>query len=146
MRAIGVLLSIMAGLAACGDEDRNAPPQNSPAGPLVTYEREGGVAGRPQRLVVKRDGRAQLTVTAGPDAGEEEFRVDGGELAEIERAVQAARGVEAPPLAAGCADCFVYTIQADGVDVQLDSVSYGDRRTPKPLAALVGRLDRLTVR
>jgi hypothetical protein len=140
MKAV-VLLSIIIGLLGCGDDP--APVTHTGTGPLVTYERGGGVASQPQKLVIQRDGRARLQVqTAGKDA-DNRFTLTAADLKALESALHDARGVDLPTPQGGCADCFEYTVQADGVDLHLDSVAYEDAATPTELKSVVAILEKL---
>jgi hypothetical protein len=135
------LFALIAGLAACGDE-ATAPEQPS-AGPLVTYTREGGYASQPQKLVIARDGKAQLEVRTGADVTHSRFTLPAADLQQLEDALDAARGVEPPEINYGCADCFEYSVVADDVSIDLDSVSYSDDATADELIAVVAQLEAI---
>jgi len=136
MRVLLALVVLVA--AGCGGE---AKPQPA-TGPLVTYERGGGFAAQPKRLVIRRDGRARLKVRTGQKVTHASFTVSAEELDELERALDDARGVDAPKTETGCADCFTYTVDADGVEFEFDDVSLED--APPELRRVVGVLQQIT--
>jgi acetylornithine deacetylase/succinyl-diaminopimelate desuccinylase-like protein len=137
MKPLLVLLALA--VAGCGDE--RAEPKSA-TGPLVTYERGGGFAYQPRRVVVQRDGRARLTVETHGKATHTSFTVPADRLAEIERALADARGIDAPRTQTGCADCFTYEVKADGVDFAFDDVSL--EQAPPELRRVVGVLQEIS--
>lgn len=142
MRLMRLLLAIAAlTLAACGDDPRpQAPPPRT--GPLVTYEHGGGIAAQPRRLVVDRDGHARLTVRTGADETTRRFDLHAEQLRRLEDELINAQGDAAPDVPTACADCFVYTIAADDVDVTLDEANL--EHATNDLRRLVSTLERLS--
>jgi hypothetical protein len=139
MRTLLVLLALAVG--ACGDDAKKTTTKPA-TGPLVVFERGGGFAAQPQRLVIQRDGRARLTVRTGPKVTHAAFTVPSAKLDDLEQALGDARGVDAPHTATGCADCFTYAVQADGVRFDFDEVSL--EQAPAELKRVVGVLQQIT--
>ena len=143
MRTLLVLLALA--LAACGGDDPKTKPEATPTpatGPLVTYERTGGYASQPKQLVIERDGSARLTVQTGQKITHDKLTIPAQQLDELEQALDAARGVAVPKSQTGCADCFTYAVQADGVGFSFDDVSLQD--APAELKRVVGVLQHIT--
>lgn len=135
-RPLLALVAAAALVVGCGDED--AP--NEPAGgPLVAYERSGGIAGVLEELRIERDGRA--TVTVGPARDRATFTLDEAELAELEEELEAADlgAADAPPGDPVCSDCFEYRIAYDDFEVTLSDL---DRPAPS-LEEVLAHLGRL---
>jgi hypothetical protein len=146
-RALLLITALAAALTACGDASQpTEPPSTPPDGPLVTYERGGGIAGQAQRLVIQRDGRARLEVRTGTGLDRTSFTLTPAQLEPLEGALTAARGADTPEPDYGCADCFEYSVRADGVRIELDSVSYSDADTPDELVRVVALLEHLADR
>ena len=139
MKALLVLLALA--LTACG-EDADPKTTKPATGPLVVYERGGGIAAQPRTLTIQRDGRARLTVQTGQKVTHASVTVPAGRLDELEQALDDARGVEVPKSQTGCADCFTYDVHADGVEFSLDDVSLED--APEALKRVVGVLNQIT--
>jgi hypothetical protein len=137
-----ILIGTLVALAGCGD-DKTSTPKTPATGPLVVYERGGGIASQPLKLTVDRSGHAALEVRTGPKLSHDEFTVGAGDLADLENAIDAAQGVDPKPTNTGCADCYEYSVKADGVAFHLDSVTYTDDATPAELKDLVAELDGL---
>jgi hypothetical protein len=132
-------MAILAGLAVvllagCGSDDKA-----SLAGP-VTYERGGGIAGRRDRLVVRPDGSATLTVRDRSKP----VKLTGKELdalaADLERADLGSlpRESTAPK---PVPDAFGYRVSYGGDTVTTDSSAM-----PEKLRGLVARLGQLVDR
>jgi hypothetical protein len=138
MKPLFVLLALV--VAGCGEDPK---PKPGPAtGPLVTYERGGGFAYQPRRVVIQRDGRARLTVQTGEKVTRDSFTITDAELDDLEQALGDARSVEAPRTQTGCADCFTYEVRADGVEFVFDDVSLGE--APAEHRRVVGVLQQIT--
>jgi hypothetical protein len=140
MRALLAFLALA--LAACGDAATKPEATPPPTGPLVTYERAGGFASQPQRLVVERDGSARLTVQTGQKVTHASFTVPADRLDELEQALDDAQGVDVPKSQTACADCFTYAVDANGVEFSFDDVSLED--APAEARRVVGVLQHIT--
>ena len=134
-------------LSACGtaeEEPADEPPPRTEM--LVVYAHGGGIAAMPRILEVDRDGRATLTATVsgrnGPKNETSEFDLTASQLADLEDQLAAAEGDTGPDEPSGCADCFTYSIEATGIDVDLDQVSIDD--VSLELQQLVATLERLS--
>ncbi|MEA2124948.1 MAG: hypothetical protein QOI80_1730 [Solirubrobacteraceae bacterium] len=138
MKTLVAVVALAFGFPGC---ETRPPVVKHDGGPLVVYEHGGGIAAQPRRLVIERDGRAKLTVVTGADESHRAFRLTGPELDDVERALEDAAGAEQPK-PTGCADCFTFSITADGIDVDLDQVSIDD--APEPVGRLVTLLEGLS--
>ena len=118
-------------LVACGSDDEPAPKQPD-SGPLVTYERSGGIAGVVERLRIDGDGQAMLE--RGIEGAASSFQVPASELETLESELEAAEfdEVERAPDDMVCADCFIYGIEYGGHQTTL-----GDLDQPPPSVAAV---------
>lgn len=145
MRYVLVLVALAVGPLSCGDEPTVSPAPDARA-PLVIYGHGGGIATMPRILQVDRDGRATLTVTVagrnGPRNELSEFDLPDAELRELERQLKAAAEDSAPSEPTRCADCFTYSIDADGIDAELDQISIAEA-SPE-VRELVATLERLS--
>lgn len=144
-RLLALAALALAGLACNEDESRTAPP--SPRTEmLVVYGHGGGIAAMPRILEVDREGHATLTATVtgrnGPRNETSEFDLAPGQLAELEDQLAAAEGDTGPSEPTGCADCLTYSIEATGIDADLDQVSVED--VSPELRRLVATLERLS--
>ena len=144
MRTLLALAALALWPLACGEDEPSAPPPAT--GPLVVYAHGGGIAAMPRILEVARDGHAALTVTVsgpkGPRNEMRQFDLPARELSELEAQLEAAAGDTGPSEPTGCADCFTYSIEATGLDVELDQVSIED--VSPELRELVRTLERLS--
>jgi hypothetical protein len=115
-------LAAAAALPGC-DEDvsTTSTTQHQSGGPLVVYERAGGVAYTAQRMVVEEDGSATVEVE-GPGSIGAEFELTDAELDEL-RGLLAGATLESPE-PTGCADCYAYSIEHDGRSASFDQTSY----------------------
>jgi hypothetical protein len=121
-------------LAGCGSDEKA-----SLSGPL-TYERGGGIAGRRDRLVVKPDGSATLTVREKAKA----VKLTGKELDGLASDLEAADLGSLPSDSTSerpIPDAFGYRVSYGGDTVTTDSASM-----PKKLRGLVARLGGLVDR
>jgi hypothetical protein len=131
---MAILAGLVVLLAGCGADEKAAL-----SGPL-TYERGGGLAGRRDRLVVKPDGSATLTVRDKAKT----VKLTGKELdtlaADLEAAdlgsVRSESTSERP-----VPDAFGYRVSYAGDTVTTDSAAM-----PKKLRALMARLGGLVDR
>jgi hypothetical protein len=114
-----IALLVAAALAAgCGDDEPAEPPRPEPNGPLVVYERAGGIAFTAQRLVVAHDGSASVSVE-GPGGIGADFELSASELDELRAALEDAtlEGEQTEPT---CADCYFYEIEYGGETASFD--------------------------
>jgi hypothetical protein len=131
---MAILAGLLVLLAGCGSDEKA-----SLSGPL-TYERGGGIAGRRDRLVVKPDGSATLTVREQSRA----VKLTGKELDTLASDLEAADLGSLPPDSGSerpVPDAFGYRVSYGGDTVTTDSASM-----PKKLRALVARLGGLVDR
>jgi hypothetical protein len=135
-------MAILAGLAVvllagCGSDDGGSGGgKASLSGPL-TYERGGGLAGRRDRLVVRPDGSATLTVREKSKA----VKLTSKELDSLASDLEAADLGSLPPESTGerpVPDAFGYRVSYGGDTVTTDSSAM-----PKQLRGLVARLGGL---
>ena len=140
--ALAAFTALVAFAAGCGDDQATAPtvpPTTSDqGGPLVVYERAGGIAYTAQRLVVEEDGSATVTVEGPGDIGAE-FQLSEAELEELRALVDAASFESSEPSA--CADCYVYVIESGGESATFDQTNF-----PPGTEALVEFLTRIVER
>jgi len=133
MRMVLLVLLLLAGCAA--PESPQSPPSSPSDGrvvELVSYERQGGIAGFHDQLVVRSDGSYSLN---GADAG----TLPSSELADLRRALESAGFATLPtdsPLR--IADGFVHTIRYGGYEIRA-----GDGSIPGSLEPVVDILGRI---
>jgi hypothetical protein len=112
----GIAVALALGVAGCGSDpgDDSAPENPQAAGPLVVYEKTGGVAGVRERLEVRGDGAALLSVGYQPPVIRR-FELDESDLDRLRELLAEAdfAGVDPGP-GIGCADCFQYEIEYEG--------------------------------
>jgi hypothetical protein len=136
-------MAILAGLAlvllaGCGSDDA-APSSAKLSGP-VTYERGGGIAGRRDRLVVRPDGSATLTVqdrSKPVKLTDKELATLASDLQSTDLGSLPKDSTSQPPVA----DAFGYRVSYGG-----DTVTTDDPGMPKALHGLVARLGGLVDR
>ena len=131
--AIALLAAAALG-TGCGDDQPGEPPEPEPDGPLVVYERAGGIAFTAQRLVVAHDGSASASVE-GPGEIGADFELSRGELDDLRAKLEDAtlEGEQEEP---ACADCYFYEIEYGG-----ETASFDQTMVPpdaEPLIALLG--------
>ena len=146
--AVTCLVVLALGLGACGDDDEVTTEPSGSNGPLVSYERTGGIAGLSESLTVAEDGQAELGV-GQPDPATTEFGVADAELESLRATVEAADlgGVSLPGGPSACADCFVYEIETEAGavtydDAQADGLVEG-AAVPDSVTRLAGELQEL---
>jgi hypothetical protein len=137
MKAIATLLAILATTAmlavGCDDDGLTTPtiPDRTTAadddGPLVVYERAGGIAYTAQRLVIEKDGSATVTVE-GPGEIGAEFQLSESELGELHALLDAASFETPEP--SGCADCYAYVIESGGESATFDQTNFPEGTEP----------------
>ena len=145
-------MAILAGLivlfAGCGADE-----QASLSGPL-TYERGGGLAGRRDRLVVRPDGSATLTirdkaktVKLTVQTATKSIQLSDAELADLERELAKADLTSLPADSTSktpVPDTFGYRVTYDGTTVTADDPAMPAklRGLASGLGALVERYDK----
>jgi hypothetical protein len=139
-----LLLLALVSLAGCGGGgDETSDPTTPADGPLVTYERGGGIAATYVKLTVAGDGSAVIA-DGLPEAEQKQavtrFRLSGGDLSELTRAVEAAAPLEKSPSPSGCADCFEYSIETADGKVSFDETAVGDDADGPQVSAEIVRL------
>ena len=138
MRTVAViaLLGAAALATGCGDDEAPEPSEPEPTGPLVVYERAGGIAFTAQRLVVARDGSASVRVE-GPGEIGADFELSAGELDELRAALEDAslEGGQDEPT---CADCYFYEIEYGGETASFDQTTVPAET--EPLIALLSEI------
>ena len=104
-------------------------------GPLVVYERAGGIAFTAQRMVIDEDGSATVEVE-GPGEIGAEFELSESELHELRGLLAGASFESLEP--SGCADCYAYSIEHEGRSASFDQTSYPPAM--KPLVTFLSKL------
>jgi hypothetical protein len=128
---MAILAGLVVLLAGCGADEKA-----SLSGPL-TYERGGGLAGRRDRLVVRPDGSATLTVRESSKA----VKLTAKELDALASDLEAADLGSLPSESASerpVPDAFGYRVSYGGDTVTTDSAAM-----PEELRALMARLGGL---
>lgn len=115
-------IALISGLFGC----------DKPATSAVTFERGGGFAAQPLKLTVDAGGHAT--------SSRRSFTLTLAQRTRLTRALDAARGATITAPGGGCADCFVYTIKADGLSVTYDDAS----PVPREISDLAGLLTDLS--
>jgi hypothetical protein len=126
-------------LAGCGSDDGGGGDQAGLSGP-VTYERGGGLKGRRDRLVVRPDGSATLTVQDKPKSvtlTDKELDTLAGDLDQADIGSLPADSTSETPVP----DTFGYRVSYDG-----DQVTTDDMGMPEQLRGLMARLGGLVDR
>ena len=124
--------------AGCGD-DEGGGGRATLSGPL-TYERGGGIQGRNDKLVVRPDGSATLTVRDKPKSvtlTDKELGTVATDLADADLGSLPKDSTTQPPVP----DAFSYRISYDGATVTTD-----DPGMPEQLKGLTARLGALVER
>ena len=138
MRAALIALAVAAAFASCGSDDERAP-EPSADGPLITYDRSGGIAFTVQALEVNADGTATLTLQEGTKPRSKGVELANAELASLTEAVEAVNPSEIDlPTVGVCADCYTYGLTfADGTELEFTEY-------PEPPTELDPLLDQLS--
>jgi hypothetical protein len=123
----------------CGGPAAEAPP--SVARFAISYERSGGLAAMPQKLVI-RPGRHAAVTTRDTDSLQPRtvrFRIGVKRIESLSRALEKAHfetiGTPGPNPGA-CADCFYYAIGYQGHEVGFSQIE-----VPKGLRSVIGQLE-----
>jgi hypothetical protein len=145
MRTLLVSLLGAAALAGCGGGgDETSDPTTLSDGPLVTYERGGGIAATYTKLTVAEDGGVELS-SGFPGQHQEvsSFDLSANDLAGLRDAIAAAAPLELEPTQTGCADCFEYAIEAGGAKVSFDDVDVDEGNISDGIRDLRDRLQAI---
>jgi hypothetical protein len=136
---VAILAALLVLAAGCGSDEESGGDAAKLSGPL-TYERGGGIAGRRDRLVVRPDGSATLTVRDKPRSvtlTDEEIATVADDLASADLASLPKDSTTTPPVP----DAFGYRISYEGATVTTD-----DPGMPQQLKGLTARLGALVDR
>jgi hypothetical protein len=142
LKRMVILAGVLMVLAGCGDDEGGSSSDAKLSGPL-TYERGGGIAGRRDRLVVRPDGSATLTVRDTPTS----LTLTDKELSKVVTEVESADlgslpadSTTKPP----APDAFGYRISYGGDTVTTDDPGMPDqlRRLAAQLGQLVDRYEK----
>jgi len=132
---IVILAALLLLAAGCGDDEGGGEGAKL-SGPL-TYERGGGIQGRNDKLVVRPDGSATLTVRDKPKSvtlTDKELGTVATDLADADLGSLPKDSTTQPPEP----DAFGYRISYDGATVTTD-----DPGMPEQLKGLTARLGAL---
>jgi len=101
-------------VSACGGDADPATTRTDADGPLVVYERSGGIAGVAERVEVSSDGA--VAVTAGAvDPQRADFQLSDEELQQLSSELGAADLDAVSTTGPGaCADCFIESVATGG--------------------------------
>jgi hypothetical protein len=146
MRILATALACLC--ATCGSAVAVAlPPELKPAPAAsfaISYERGGGFAPMPRKLVI-RPGRIGTVTEVRPGPNEVEsaatrFKLKAKTIEGLRRALARAdfARIRSPGPDTGCADCFLYEIRYRGHEVSFDQVS-----EPPRLRPVLDRLDAI---
>ena len=115
----GALLAVVALLPAvaigCGEDE--PADRDSSAGPLLTYQRSGGIAFSVESLEVEADGRATYSSDDGPGPEEvRRFQLSAAELAGLQTTLEEnpISSFPEPDPDVVCADCYEYELSYGG--------------------------------
>ena len=138
---IVILAALVVLAAGCGSDDESSGGGGDAqlSGPL-TYERGVGIAGRRDRLVVRPDGSATITVQNKPKSvtlTDKELGTVATDLADADLGSLPKDSTTQPPVP----DAFGYRISYDGATVTTD-----DPGMPEQLKGLTARLGALVER
>ena len=131
-----VLIAVAATLGAGCGTDEEPPAEPDTTGPLVVYERGGGVAGVFEELRIERDGKATVTIGRGDER--DSFRLPAEQLERL-GAELAEADLSDPGGPPGCADCFEYSLTYEGKTVRFDDLA----EPPASLVAVLTDLRRI---
>jgi hypothetical protein len=138
---VEILATALAGLCgACGTAAAVAlPPDVEPAPAArfaIAYERSGGFAPMPRKLVIRPGRIGTVTeVRPGPneiDSAASRFKLKPKTIEGLRRALARAdfARIRSPGPDSGCSDCFLYEIRYRGHEVSFDQVSEPARLRP----------------
>jgi hypothetical protein len=137
VKPIGLIVSAFAAAASvaasCADSGHGPDPAS---GPLVVYERSGGIAYTAQRMVIERDRSATVEVE-GPGKIGAEFELTDAQDEEL-RTLLSNATLESPSESSGCNDCYAYRIEHGGDSASFDQTSFPPGT--EPLVAFLSKL------
>jgi hypothetical protein len=138
MALLATLLACLA--SSCGPATAQSPVAPPASQFAISYERSGGFAAMPQKLIV-RPGRHAILTTEGPDGLKtSRFRVAPKRIEGLRGALQRADfGTVGTPEPGNCADCYLYALRYEGHEVSFSEVD-----VPGRLHGVLDRLEALT--
>lgn len=138
---MGLLATIVCVLTTAGPCESPPAPEPLPVTQFaISYERSGGFAALPRKLVI-RPGQRGTATTFDPKNGRRsvEFRVAEKKVKQLRAAAEAAHLGEVPPSEPGsCADCYVYSVAYRGASVSIAQVD-----VPTRMRGLIDRAEAL---
>lgn len=141
MRAIStaIICAALLAIAGCGDDDSATPTTTPTSGPLVSYEKSGGVAAVLERLTVYRD--ATATVRVGfTEPVERTFVLGPDELLQLSEELEAADLEAVDPSDPNlCADCFVFKVRYGDEEIEFAEID----EPPESVATVISHLGSL---
>lgn len=110
-------------LGGCGGS--SSPPERPSSGPLISFEREGGLAYSRIRVAVDRGGEARIVTSATPGGTRRrKVSLDDGDLARLRRLIADVPLSKLPRSApSGCVDCYAYRIAYGGAHYATDEAN-----------------------
>ena len=135
-----ILAALVVLAAGCGSDGESGGGGGAQLSGPLTYERGGGIAGRRDRLVVRPDGSATITVRNKPKSvtlTDRELGTVAADLADADLGSLPQDSTTQPPVP----DAFGYRISYDGATVTTD-----DPGMPEQLKGLTARLGALVER
>lgn len=108
-----VVIAVALGLFGCDKHGTSA----------VTFARGGGFASQPLTLEIDASGHATLDGATNGKRTRRTFTLTATQRTSLRKALDAARDAPAPKVVGGCADCFTYSIEADGLSVEYDDAA-----------------------
>ena len=114
MTSVALVVAAAIAVSGCGSDGATTTTDPDLAGPLVVYQRSGGIAGVDEKLDVERDGSASVS-TGGVEPAHSSFRLSDAELKELSAELDAADfGAVTTSGPSSCADCFVESVATGG--------------------------------
>jgi hypothetical protein len=148
---------VLALLAGCGSPDPAAPtgpagtptvaktgngisptPDPEASGALVTFQRQGGLAGVNDRLVIQPDGQYVIT---NRDGARKQGTLNAAELAAVRAALEGFASIPSDNAGSGVMDGYDYQIRSGA-----RTVNATDGDLPPALSRLIGELNQLLSR
>src|SRR5438034_7395033 len=136
--ACAASVAILAALAGCGHAS-NSSTGAPEAGPLVVYDRAGGLAYSRIHLVVESNGSAVVQETGPTGVRRQPVTVDADRLARLRRLTAAVSLSSLPKRRQlGCADCYQYVLAYGGAHYATDEAS-----VPPSLRPVIAALESI---